>query len=94
MIISLLTGRFIFTQIWYTTKRLADYRTIIHKNIYKDLDYSISQYKKVYNTDKSDKYDLYEFTWECPGKLKIKNYPKNAFFSMYRLYVMMKGKRD
>ena len=71
-------------------KRLDDYKTIIHKNIYKEFDYLISQYKKTYNTDKFDKYDLYDFTWVCPGMLKIKNYPRNAFFSAYKLYLIAK----
>ncbi len=71
-------------------KRLDDYKTIINKNIYKEFDYLISQYKKAYNTDKFDKYDLYEFTWVCPGRIKIKNYQRNAFFSAYNSYLKIK----
>ena len=71
-------------------KRLDDYKAIINKNIYKEFDYLISQYKKAYNTDKFDKYDLYEFTWVCPGRIKIKNYQRNAFFSAYNSYLKIK----
>ena len=71
-------------------KRLDDYHQIIYKNIYKEFDYLISEYKKAYNTDKYDKYDLYDFTWNVHGRLRIKNMPRNAFFSAYKIYEKIK----
>ncbi|AAT42935.1 hypothetical protein [Picrophilus oshimae] len=73
-------------------KRLDDFRPIIVKKICREFDYLISEYKKAYNTDKFDKYDLYDFSWKCPGRLKIKNFPRNAFFSSYKLYIKTKEK--
>ncbi len=73
-------------------KRLDDYHQIIYKNIYREFDYLISEYKKAYNTDKYDKYDLYDFTWQCPGRLKIKNFQRNGFYSAYKLYIKIKEK--
>ena len=51
-----------------------------------EFDYLISEYIKAYGTTDFDKYDLYDFTWKARGNLKIKNMPRNAFFSLYKIY--------
>jgi len=68
-------------------KRLNDFRPkVVIKNIYPEFEYLISEYKKAYNTDKFDKYDLYDFTWDCHGRLKNKNFQRNGFFSANKIY--------
>lgn len=58
--------------------------------IFQEFDFLISEYIKAYGTDKYDKYDLYDFTWEVRGNLKIKNMPRNGFFSVYKRYLKSK----
>jgi hypothetical protein len=73
-------------------RRLEDFSKPIYKKIYREFDYLIAEYKKAYNTDKFDRYDLYDFTWEVHGSLKIKNMPRCAFFSSFLIYQKTKAK--
>lgn len=59
-----------------------------------EIEYLISEYIKAYGTDKYDKYDLYDFTWKCPGRLRIKALPRNGFFSAYRIYLKSRERRN
>ena len=52
-----------------------------------EIDYLVKEYIRAYGTDKFDKYDLYDFTWKCPERLRIKKMPRNGFFAVYRLYL-------
>jgi hypothetical protein len=63
---------------------LEDFRP--QKKIVREFDYLIHEYIKAYGTDDYDKYDLYDFTWKCGGRMRIKNMPRNAFFSSYKIY--------
>ena len=67
---------------------LEDFRP--KRKIFQEFDYLISEYIKAYGTDNYDKYDLYDFTWKCGGRMRIKNMPRNAFFSGYRVYLKLK----
>ena len=67
---------------------LEDFRP--KRKIFQEFDYLISEYIKAYGTDDYDKYDLYDFTWKCGGRMRIKNMPRNAFFSSYRVYLKLK----
>ena len=64
---------------------LEDFRP--KRKIFQEFDFLISEYIKAYGTDKYDKYDLYDFTWKCPGRMRIKTMPRNGFFAVYRLYL-------
>ena len=64
---------------------LEDFRP--KRKIFQEFDYLIQEYIKAYGTDDYDKYDLYDFTWKCPGRLRIKTMPRNGFFAVYRLYL-------
>ncbi|WP_298279323.1 hypothetical protein [Ferroplasma sp.] len=68
---------------------LEDFRP--KRKIFQEFDYLIQEYIKAYGTDNYDKYDLYDFTWVIRGNLKIKNMPRNAFFSIYRRYLKAKS---
>ena len=65
--------------------RLEDFRP--KRKIFREFDFLISEYIRAYGTDKYDKYDLYDFTWKCPGRMRIKTMPRNGFFAVYRLYL-------
>ena len=67
---------------------LEDFRP--QKKIVREFDYLIHEYIKAYGTDNYDKYDLYDFTWKCGGRMRIKNMPRNAFFSSYKIYLRSK----
>ena len=41
-----------------------------------EIDYLVKAYIRAYGTDKFDKYDLYDFTWKCGGRMRIKNMPR------------------
>ena len=68
---------------------LEDFRP--KRKIFQEFDYLIQEYIKAYGTDDYDKYDLYDFTWKCGGRMRIKNMPRNAFFSVYRQYLKDKS---
>ena len=69
---------------------LEDFRP--KRKIFQEFDYLIQEYIKAYGTDDYDKYDLYDFTWKCPGRMRIKNMQRNAFFSSYRVYLKLKDR--
>ena len=58
-----------------------------------EIDYLVKEYIRAYGTDKFDKYDLYDFTWKCRGRMKIKNMQRNGFFAAYRFYLVDKARR-
>ena len=64
---------------------LEDFRP--KRKIFREFDFLVSEYIRAYGTDKYDKYDLYDFTWKCPGRMKIKTMTRNGFFAVYRLYL-------
>ena len=64
---------------------LEDFRP--KRKIFQEFDFLISEYIKAYGTDKYDKYDLYDFTWKFPGRMRIKTMTRNGFFAVYRLYL-------
>jgi hypothetical protein len=71
---------------------LEDFRP--KRKIFQEFDYLIQEYIKAYGTDDYDKYDLYDFTWVIRGNLKIKNMPRNAFFSLYKVYTKITDKNQ
>lgn len=71
-------------------RRLDEFKPVIFHRIKDEFDYLIREYEKEYNTDKYDKYDLYDFTWKVRGNLRIKNIPRNGFYSAYHCYQKIK----
>ena len=71
---------------------LEDFRP--KRKIFQEFDYLISEYIKAYGTDKYDKYSLYDFTWKCPGRMRIKSMQRNGFFAAYRFYLIDKVNRS
>ena len=67
---------------------LEDFRP--KRKIFREFDFLVSEYIRAYGTDNYDKYDLYDFTWKVRGSLKIKNMPRNGFFSVYKRYLISK----
>ena len=65
--------------------------TIIYRKVFKEFEILISQYERTYNTDKFDKYDLYDFTWKAKTGKIIKNMQRNVFFNSYTKYLQAKG---
>ncbi|WMT50833.1 MAG: hypothetical protein RE471_07595 [Ferroplasma sp.] len=61
--------------------------------IFQEFDYLIREYIRSTGTDNFDKYDLYDFTWKCPGRMRIKSMQRNGFFAVYRLYLVDKARR-